>query len=107
LNLSSDKPVSNFGAFKCNLRRYGEEAAADKRDAAERVAAGKKPSGKPKTGLVDAVRFVMATPPVLCLAIMSVAQGLSSILFQVGLRSLPGVRLVTRNILAVINRTAF
>jgi AAA family ATP:ADP antiporter len=48
----------------------------------ERAAAGKKPK-KPKTGLFDALRFVLAKPEVFCLAIMSVSQGLSSILFQV------------------------
>ena len=33
--------------------------------------------------MVDALKFVIRTPEVLCLAIMSIAQGLSSILFQV------------------------
>ena len=41
----------------------------------------KKP--KAKTGLFDALRFVLQKPEVLCLAIMSISQGLSSILFQV------------------------
>ena len=59
-----------------------EEHAAEQKEARERVAAGKKPKKK-KTGLVDAIRFVLKTPEVLCLAIMSIAQGLSSILFQV------------------------
>jgi AAA family ATP:ADP antiporter len=47
-----------------------------------RVAAGKKPK-KDKTGLIDALKFVARTPEVLCLAVMSICQGLSSILFQV------------------------
>ena len=59
-----------------------EKHAADKEEAAKRVAAGKKPK-KPKTGLVDALQFVLRSPEVLCLAVMSISQGLSSILFQV------------------------
>ena len=47
-----------------------------------RVAAGKKPK-KDETGLIDALKFVARTPEVLCLAVMSICQGLSSILFQV------------------------
>ena len=61
-----------------------KEHAAEQKAARERLAAGKNPEKKKKkTGLVDAVRFVIRTPEVLCLAIMSIAQGLSSILFQV------------------------
>lgn len=59
-----------------------EAHAAEKAKNAERVAAGKKPK-KAKTGLFDALRFVLQKPEVLCLAIMSISQGLSSILFQV------------------------
>ena len=53
-----------------------------KRQNSQRAAEGKKPK-KPKTGLFDALRFVLIKPEVFCLAIMSVSQGLSSILFQV------------------------
>jgi AAA family ATP:ADP antiporter len=60
-----------------------ESAAGDlKRQNASRLAEGKKPK-KPKTGLFDALRFVLHKPEVFCLALMSVSQGLSSILFQV------------------------
>ena len=54
----------------------------EKAENAALVAAGKEKK-KAKTGLLDALQFVLRSPEVLCLAIMSVSQGLSSILFQV------------------------
>lgn len=71
-------------------RQAAAKAAAAARQAHEdeiaeneaRVAAGKEKKNS-KTGLLDALQFVLRSPEVLCLAIMSVSQGLSSILFQV------------------------
>lgn len=71
-------------------RAAAKEAAAaarkahedEKAENAALVAAGKEKK-KAKTGLLDALQFVLRSPEVLCLAIMSVSQGLSSILFQV------------------------
>ena len=40
-------------------------------------------SGADKAGLGNALNFVLRSPQVSCLAVMAVAQGLSSILFQV------------------------
>jgi AAA family ATP:ADP antiporter len=48
----------------------------------KRKSEGRRPK-KSKTGLFDALRFVLKKPEVCCLAVMSVSQGLSSILFQV------------------------
>ena len=80
------KHLADGGAGAEAVRLASEKAVSDSVDLktlnAERVLAGKKPK-KPKTGLFDALNFVMKKPEVFCLAIMSVSQGLSSILFQV------------------------
>ena len=74
------------GAGKEAARKAAAEAReahrAEKEKNKARMAEGKSKK-KSKTGLFDALRFVLKKPEVLCLAIMSVSQGLSSILFQV------------------------
>jgi len=78
--------AADGGAGRAAARKAMALAESDSADLKqlnnERAAAGKKPK-RPKTGLFDALRFVLAKPEVFCLAIMSVSQGLSSILFQV------------------------
>ena len=69
---AAEKAIAQANADDASLKQLNSE----------RAAAGKKPK-KPKTGLFDALRFVLIKPEVFCLAIMSVSQGLSSILFQV------------------------
>jgi AAA family ATP:ADP antiporter len=80
------KHLADGGAGKEAARVASQKAEDDEASLrainAERALAGKKPK-QSKTGLFDALRFVMKKPEVTCLAIMSVAQGLSSILFQV------------------------
>ena len=62
------------------VAKLREHEAKVAREASEELSSKKK---KKKVGLLDSLTFVLQSPEVACLAVMAVAQGLSSIIFQV------------------------